>query len=131
MADLVRSLTRLFRWGSPDPSPEVAYAPDTAVAQRFWSALETDPLAAPPQDGEALRHTLLPRVKQFIHQERSQIEAAHRHGAGGLEVVALHADLVDAVISQLFRLAEELLLRDVRDHTEGCAIVALLMRQTL
>ncbi|HEX7548375.1 MAG TPA: [protein-PII] uridylyltransferase, partial [Candidatus Methylomirabilis sp.] len=125
MADLVRSLTRLFRWGSPDSSPGVAYAPDTAVAQRFWSALETDTLAAPPQDGEALRHTLLPRVKQFIQQERSQIEAAHRHGAGGLEVVALHADLVDAVISQLFRLAEELLLRDVRDHTEGCAIVAL------
>ena len=125
MADLVRSLTRLFRWGSPDPSSGVAYAPDTAVAQRFWSALETDALAAPPQAGEALRHTLLPRVKQFIQQERSQIEAAHRHGAGGLEVVALHADLVDAVISQLFRLAEELLLRDVRDHTEGCAIVAL------
>jgi [protein-PII] uridylyltransferase len=125
MADLVRSLTRLFRWGSPDPSPGVAYAPDTAVAQRFWSALETDALAAPPQDGEVLRHTLLPRVKQFIQQERSQIAAAHRHGAGGLEVVALHADLVDAVISQLYRLAEELLLRDVRDHTEGCAIVAL------
>ena len=125
MADLVRSLTRLFRWRSPDPSPGVAYAPDTAVAQRFWSALEADALAAPPQDGEALRHTLLPRVKQFIQQERSQIKAAHRHGAGGLEVVALHADLVDAVISQLFRLAEELLLRDVRDHTEGCAIVAL------
>ena len=125
MADLVRSLTRLFRWGSPDPSPGAAYAPDTAVAQRFWSALETDALVAPPQDGEVLRHTLLPRVKQFIQQERSQIAAAHRHGAGGLEVVALHADLVDAVISQLFRLAEELLLRDVRDHTEGCAIVAL------
>ncbi|MEI8188411.1 MAG: [protein-PII] uridylyltransferase [candidate division NC10 bacterium] len=125
MADLVRSLTRLFRWGSPDPSPGVTYAPDTAVAQRFWSALETDALAAPPLDGETLRHTLLPRVKQFIRQERSQIEAVHRHGAGGLEVVALHADLVDAVISQLFRLAEELLLRDVRDNTEGCAIVAL------
>ena len=125
MADLVRSLTRLFRWRSPDPSPGVAYAPDTAVAQRFWSALEKDALAVAPQDGETLRHTLLPRVKQFIQQERSQIEAAHRHGAGGLEVVALHADLVDAVISQLFRLAEEVLLRDVRDHTEGCAIVAL------
>jgi len=125
MADLVRSLTRLFRWGSPDPSPGVAYAPDTAVAQRFWSALEKDALAAPPQDGETLRHTLLPRVKQFIQQERSQIEAAHRDGAGGLEVVALHTDLVDAVISQLFRLAEELLLRDLRDHTDGCAIVAL------
>ena len=125
MADLVRSLTRLFRWRSAAPSSGVAYAPETAVAQRFWNLLGAHASIRPPEDGEGLRQTLLPEVKQFIQHERTEIEATHRQGAGGLEVVALHADLVDAVISQLFRLADETFLKEAREHTEGCAIVAL------
>ena len=35
MADLVRSLTRLFHWGAVAASPGISYGPDTAVAERL------------------------------------------------------------------------------------------------
>jgi [protein-PII] uridylyltransferase len=64
-------------------------------------------------------------VKDFIAKERARIEAAHRGGAGGLEVVALHADLVDAVVCQLFRLADGIVEPALKEKGEECAVVAL------
>jgi [protein-PII] uridylyltransferase len=123
MADLVRALTHLFHWGSVPSTPGVAPGPETAVAARLQTQVDASAFAA--ADGVALRDSLLPVLKRFIAKERDRIEAAHRQGAGGLEVVGLHAELVDAVICQLFRLADASFPHDSREHTHGCAVVAL------
>jgi len=123
MVDLVRALTHLFHWGSVTTAPGVSYGPETAVAQRLRSLVEAR--APATLEGAALRHALLPVFKPFILEERGRIEAAHRQGASGLEVVGLHTELVDALICQLFRLADESVTRSARERTEGCAVVAL------
>lgn len=128
MPDPLRALTRLFRWGVPTSpkgqSRAVAYGPDTDVALRFHGLLQAR-LPRAPSQGEALRAALLPAVKDFIAGEQARIETAHRNGAGGLEVVALHADLVDAVVCQLFRLADGIVTPAQKDRSEGCAVVSL------
>jgi [protein-PII] uridylyltransferase len=123
MTDLLRSLTRLFHWGSVTASPGTFYGPNTAVGQRFRAFVDAQRPAA--MAGEVLRRALLPPVKQFLREEYGRIEAAHRQGTSGLEVVSLHTELVDAVICELFRLADVGLAPAVRERTEGCAIVAL------
>ncbi|HSB80169.1 MAG TPA: hypothetical protein VLM91_15415, partial [Candidatus Methylomirabilis sp.] len=125
MAHAVRALSRLFRWGAPPPALGTTYSPGTEVSLRFRALLQAEGPVPPAGDGEALRRTLLPVVKTFIAKERAEIEAAHRGGASGLEVVARHADLVDAVVCELFRLADEGAPRVVRERTAGCAVVAL------
>lgn len=121
MPDPVRALTRLFRWGATVPVG-ITYGAETDVARRFRALLQAQ---APAGSGEELRRALLPIVKSIITAERAELERMHRAGAGGLEVVALHAELVDAVICELFRLAEARLAEPVRDRTEGCAVIAL------
>jgi len=131
MADPVRALTRLFRWGAPAPSKSegkgFSYGSETETALRFRALLETHVAAMPipAAEGEALRAALLPAVKEFIAVERAGIEEGHRAGASGLEVVARHADLVDAVICQLFWLADRVMPRSLQERTEGCAVLAL------
>jgi [protein-PII] uridylyltransferase len=129
MADPVRALTRLFRWGAPahpdSGGTGVSYGPETEVALRFRALLETHAPALPPADGGTLRAALLPAVKEFIAVEQAGIERGHRAGASGLEVVARHADLVDAVICQLFWLADRGMPRNLTERTEGCAVLAL------
>jgi [protein-PII] uridylyltransferase len=129
MADPVRALTRLFRWGTAPPVGTSAkgtfYGAETEVALRFRALLDAHAPAASTTDGEALRAALLPVVKTFIAGEQAEIEAAHRAGARGLEVVARQADLVDAVISQLFWLSDRVMPRGLKERTEGCALVAL------
>lgn len=129
MADPLRTLTRLFRWGAPAPTRRqaraISYGPDSEVALRLQGLLEAGVPAVPPGDGEALRAALLPAVKRYIGEERSRIEAAHRDGSSGLEVVARHADLVDALIGQLFRLADRSVAAPLRAESEGCAVAAL------
>lgn len=129
MADALRALTRLFRWGTPAPADGpvggICYGPQTDLALHLQALLEAQAPLALPGGGEALRAALLPAVKAFIAGERVQIEAAHRGGRSGLEVVALHADLVDAVVCQLFRLADVCVAPALREQTEGCAVVAL------
>ncbi len=133
MADPVRALTRLFRWGTASPaqrtaeagSGDVSYGPETDVALRFQALLTALISGTSAPDGEALRTALLPAVKNFIAGERDQIEAAHRGGASGFEVVTRHADLVDAVVCQLFRLADGVAPRALKEPSEGCAVVAL------
>ena len=129
MPDPVRTLARLFRWGawlpSNSPAVEVSYGPETEVAVRFQALLESESLRAPGRNEEELRARLLPAAKRFIHEERGRIEASHRGGAGGLEVVARLADLVDAVVCQFFRLAEGGVPGPLKAETEGCAVVAL------
>lgn len=123
MADLFRSLTHLFHWGSPATEAGVVHGAATAVADRLQALVEA--CRPPAGDGEALRHVLLPTLKRFIADERGGIETLHRRGASGLEVVGLHTDLVDAVICQLFRLADTTLPPQARHRTPGCAVVAL------
>ncbi len=131
MADPVRALTRLFRWGAPAPAKSegkgLSYGLETETALRFRALLEAHVPAKPipAADGEALRAALLPAVKEFIAVERAGIEEGHRAGASGLEVVARHADLVDAVICQLFWLADRVTPRSLQERTEGCAVLAL------
>ncbi|MBI4573692.1 MAG: [protein-PII] uridylyltransferase [candidate division NC10 bacterium] len=127
MPDPVGALTRLFRWGTParDPAEGMSYGPETEVAIRFRTVLETQAPAAHGTEGEALRTALLPAVRDFISGERARIQVAHRGGASGLEVVARHADLVDAVVCQLFRLADRAVPRGLKARGEGCAVVAL------
>ncbi|HSD50799.1 MAG TPA: DUF294 nucleotidyltransferase-like domain-containing protein, partial [Candidatus Methylomirabilis sp.] len=129
MADPVRALTRLFRWGSTPPVGRSArgtfYGAETEVALRFRTLLDDQAPMVATTDGEALRAALLPAVKTFIAEERGAIEAAHRAGASGLEVVARHADLVDAMICQLFGLADRGMARSLKEQTEGCAVLAL------
>jgi len=129
MPDPVRALTRLFRWGIPAPTKALSggesYGPETDVALRFQALLDAEAPETRLDDGEALRAALLPAVKAFIAAERTQIEVAHRAGASGLEVVARHADLVDAVVCQLFRLADQVVPRAFKEQSEGCAVLAL------
>jgi [protein-PII] uridylyltransferase len=125
MADAVRALTRLFRWGALPPAPGITYSPETEKTLRFRTLLEGESPTASAGDGQALRMALLPAVKAFIAEERSRIETAHRGGASGLDVVARHADLVDAVVCELFRLANAGVPGALREKTEGCAVVAL------
>ena len=129
MADPLRALTRLFRWGTPvtdgPPSEGVSYGPETKVALRLQAMLQAQLPSAPTAAGEALRVALLPGLKDCIAEERTRIQRSHRAGASGLEVVALHADLVDAVVCQLFRLADRLVPSASKATSEGCAVVAL------
>src|SRR5512136_2348841 len=123
MVDLVRALTHLFHWGSVTTGSGVSYGSETAVARRLRGVVEARVPAA--LEGAALRHALLPVFKPFIVEERGRIEAAHRRGASGLEVVGLHTELVDALICQLFRLADAGVAGSARERTAGCAVVAL------
>jgi [protein-PII] uridylyltransferase len=123
MVDLVRALTHLFHWGSVTTGPGVSYGPETAVARRLRGLVEAGVPAA--LEGAALRHALLPVFKPFIAEERGRIEEAHRQGGSGLEVVGLHTELVDALICQLFRLADASVAGSARERTAGCAVVAL------
>jgi [protein-PII] uridylyltransferase len=129
MANAVRALTRLFRWGTATPglvqAGGTSYGPDTEVALRLRELLEVHPPSVPAGGADALRAALLPAVKEFIARERARIEAAHRAGASGLEVVAHHAELVDALVCQFFRLADGTLPRAIKERSEGCAVVAL------
>jgi [protein-PII] uridylyltransferase len=119
----------MFRWGTPVSDTGLArgvsYGVETDVALRFRALLEIQTPGESTSDGEALRTALLPDLKNFIAKERARIEAAHRGGSSGLEVVALHADLVDAVVCQLFRLADGLVPQAFKKGTEGCAVAAL------
>jgi len=123
MVDLLRALTHLFHWGSLTTGPGVSYGPETAVARRLGSLVEARVPAA--MEGAELRHALLPVFKPFIVEERGRIEAAHRRGGSGLEVVGLHTELVDALICQLFQLADASVAASARERTAGCAVVAL------
>jgi [protein-PII] uridylyltransferase len=125
MADLLRSITRLFRWRTEPATSGVSYGAETAVAQRLWPLLEARASSRPGTSEEAVRQALVPALRPFIAAEQHAIETAHRGGAGGLEVVALQADLVDALISQLYRLADCSVRAEVREQAEGCALVAL------
>lgn len=123
MVDLVRALTHLFHWGSVTTSPGVSYGPETAVARRLRGLVEARVPAA--LEGATHRQALLPVVKPFVAEERGRIEAAHRGGGSGLEVVGLHTELVDAIICQLFRMADASVVGSARERTPGCAVVAL------
>jgi [protein-PII] uridylyltransferase len=129
MPDPVRALIRLFRWGAATPPKSmdkgISFGPESEVAYRLRGLLDGQNPPVPPGNGEPLRLALLTPLKQFIAEERAGIEAAHRQGAGGLKVVGLQADLVDALVSQLFRLTHERLPEDLLGRTEGCAVVAL------
>jgi len=72
-----------------------------------------------------LRDTLLPVCKSFVTVERERIAAAHRQGGSGIEIVGLHTELVDALICQLFRMADASVAGSARERTAGCAVVAL------
>jgi [protein-PII] uridylyltransferase len=125
MPDFTRAVQRLFRWRAVPAESEGLDAPDTPLTRRFAELLDAESRRRPLGEAEELRQALLPSVKQFIAEERARIEALHRSGASGLEVVALHADLVDAVITELVRLADGTFLRDARGASQGCAVVAL------
>jgi [protein-PII] uridylyltransferase len=125
MPDLVRTLARLLgRRSAPRPR-DATYAPDTPVTHRFAALLAAESARPSLNGAEAVRQALLPEVKRFIAEERARVEELHRGGVSGLEVVALHADLVDAVIVELVRLADDTFLREARGRTEGCTVVAL------
>jgi [protein-PII] uridylyltransferase len=64
-------------------------------------------------------------VKAFLAAERTRIEASHRQGASGFDTVRAQADLADAVLMELLRLADETFLRQAREASPGCAVVAL------
>jgi [protein-PII] uridylyltransferase len=129
MPDPVRALTRLFRWGIPSSAKVltggISYGPETDVALRFQALLGAEIPGLQMNDGEALRSALLPALKDFIVTERTQIAEAHRAGASGLEVVARHADLVDAVVCRLFRLADVNVAPAIKEASQGCTVVAL------
>ncbi len=125
MTDLLRSLTQLFRWRTDASAPGVSYGAETPMAERFWTLLSNPAVLRPEASEEAVRQAIVPLLRPCIDAEQQQIESAHRAGAGGLEVVALHADLVDALIGQLFRLAQNSLRPDIQERSEGCAVVAL------
>jgi len=132
MPDPVRALTRLLRWGSsPGPAAqpavaagEVSLGEDSPVARRVWRVLEPHALSGDATTGEALRAAVLPGLKRLIAEERERIHAAHRQGAGGLEGAGRHADLMDAVVRQIFRLADAV-SPTPRGQSEGCAVLAL------
>jgi [protein-PII] uridylyltransferase len=123
MADLVRALTHLFHWKSVTTGPGVSYGAETAVAERLRGLM--DARVPPALAGADLRSALLPVFKTFIAEERERIARAHREGGSGLEIVGLHTELVDALIGQLFRLADASVAGIVRERTAGCAVVAL------
>lgn len=123
MADLVRALTHLFHWKTVTTGPGVTYGAETEVAQRLRGLVAAR--VPPALAGPDLRSALLPIVKQFIAEERERIEATHRRGGSGLEIVGLHTELVDALICELFRLADAGVAASLRERTAGCAVVAL------
>jgi len=132
MPDPVRALTRLFRRGAgPEPpvqsagsATEVFLGEESPIARRVWGILESHAQSGDVRTGEALRAAVLPDLKQLVAEERARILEAHREGGGGLEVAGWHAGLIDAVVSQAFRLADaESPAR--RRQSEGCAVLAL------
>jgi [protein-PII] uridylyltransferase len=125
MPELLRSLTRLFRWTGEAAPDLITYGAETAGSRRLQELLDAGRADLPAEE-EALRRGLLPAVQTFLAVELAGLEAAHRAGAGGLEGVALRADLVDGLIGQLVRLADlHLATPAMRTESEGCAVVAL------
>lgn len=125
MPELLRSLTRLFRWSGEAAPDRITYGPETDGSRRLWELLEAGRAALPAEE-ETLRRGLLPAVQEYLTAELAGLEAAHRAGAGGLEGVAQRADLVDGLIGQLIRLADLALATPaMRTESEGCAVVAL------
>ncbi|MFB3817305.1 MAG: [protein-PII] uridylyltransferase [Candidatus Methylomirabilales bacterium] len=120
MADALRALTGLFRWGATSPDPALTFGPETPVAARVRAALQAV-AGAPP--GEALRAAALPGLREVVAAERARIQAAHADGGGGLAVAALQADLVDGLVCELVRQADGAWGPAERD--EACAVVAL------
>ncbi len=119
-------LSRLFRWGADPPASGPHYGPASAVADRLSTLMRAEGDGQFVGAAERLRSALLPSLKEAIAEERVRIATAHRDGAGGLEVVALHADLIDALIGQLYRLADTALVTSaMRNESQGCAAVAL------
>jgi len=126
MPDPIRVLTRLFRWGVEPQAAGPQYGPASDVADRLGALVRSAIDGRFAGDEERLRAALLPALRVGLLEERSRIAALHRGGAGGLEVVALYADLIDALIGQLFRLADTLLATPAeREASDGCAVVAL------
>ncbi len=125
MTDLLRALTQLFRWRSDAVTPGTSYGTETPLASRLWRVLAGPTVLRPDASEEAVRQAMVPVLRPCIQAEQQEIESAHRAGAGGLDVVARNADLVDALITQLFRLTDALLQPQSQQPSDGCAVVAL------
>jgi [protein-PII] uridylyltransferase len=132
MPDPVRALTRLLRWGSSPVAPaqpaggagDVFLGADSSIARRVWGVLEPHARSGHALTGEALRAAVLPALRELVAEERGRILEAHRRGAGGLEAAGRHAELMDAVVCQTFRLADAVSPAP-RLQSEGCAVLAL------
>lgn len=126
MPDPIHVLSRLLRWGTDPPAAGPHYGPASEVADRLYALLRAQADGHFVGAEERLRGVLLPPLRIAIAEERARIAEAHRAGAGGFEVVALHADLIDALIGQLFRLADAVLVTPgMRTESQGCAVAAL------
>ena len=122
MPDPLRVLTRLFRWGTTAGARGAEFGQETPLARQIQELLRLSPAPAGPRGSSADLVRLAP-LKACIADERARISVLHRSGAGGLEIVALHADLLDALVCELVRLADAQFNPGERE--EGCAVVAV------
>ncbi|HTU00253.1 MAG TPA: hypothetical protein VMG58_00505, partial [Candidatus Sulfotelmatobacter sp.] len=122
MSDPLRILTRLFRWGTNSGASGAQFGPDTPLARRIHELLTLCP-PAPGQEATSADLARLAPLKAYITAERDRIRTAHANGAGGLEVVALHADLLDALVCELVRSGDAPFSSGERE--DGCAVVAV------
>ena len=126
MPDPIHILSRLLRWGAEVPAGGPHYGPASEVAARLAALVHAEVRGQFVGAGERLHSALLPPLKEAIAEERARIATAHRAGAGGLEIVARHADLIDALVGQLVRLADAALVTPaMQSESQGCAVVAL------
>jgi [protein-PII] uridylyltransferase len=97
----------------------------TEFGARLRRLLEASGEATRAANLDALRRALLPDLKAFLAAERARIQTDHRQGRSGFDTVRAQADLADALITELMRLADETVLRQARERSPGCAAVAL------
>jgi [protein-PII] uridylyltransferase len=95
-----------------------------AVLAGFSQGVSPSRLLGEDRDGARERQSLFRLLRDFIEAERQAIQKRHREGAGGMEVVEDLTDLVDVVVGQLYRFAEEA----CREHFQRempCVLLAL------
>ena len=90
----------------------------------FFQGVSPSRLLEGDRNGVRERQSLFRLLRDFVEAERQTIHKQHREGAGGVEVVEDLTDLVDTVVSQLYRFAEEA-CRESFQTEIPCALLAL------